>query len=396
MRDNETGAAVSGVYPAQYKVLAFATSALVTSIGGGCFALAVDDHRTRLVRPARARSSSSPASSSEASPPSSVRPSAACSSTGCRTGAFEGRACRSLAEARRAGGRRSSTALLLVLIIFFMPGGVVYGLRWLRSKFLLIRPRLPASCDPRRRGARRRGRAGPDADRVRTDPPTTRGKQSMTRRTTRVALAAVVCLSLVAAACGDDDDDDAASGHHRRRRPRPRLRPTRGRAGDHGSDGDDRCRVHRDHGRRRGRRHRPRRPPTARRRPARPSRSPPTTARADATEALADGEPIKIGFVGPQTGPLAAFGVIGQGMQVIFNKVNEDGGVDGHPLELITKDDAYDPARSAPAVQEAIEGDGIFASVFQVGTPERRRHPSAARRCVRAAGARRHRLPGLG
>ena len=40
MRDNETGAAVSGVYPAQYKVLAFATSALVTAIGGSCFALA--------------------------------------------------------------------------------------------------------------------------------------------------------------------------------------------------------------------------------------------------------------------------------------------------------------------------------------------------------------------
>ena len=38
MRDNETGAAVSGVYPrAQYKILAFATSALVTSVGGGCF-----------------------------------------------------------------------------------------------------------------------------------------------------------------------------------------------------------------------------------------------------------------------------------------------------------------------------------------------------------------------
>jgi ABC-type branched-subunit amino acid transport system permease subunit len=39
MRDNETGSGV-GVYPAQYKVLAFATSALVTSIGGGCFSLA--------------------------------------------------------------------------------------------------------------------------------------------------------------------------------------------------------------------------------------------------------------------------------------------------------------------------------------------------------------------
>ena len=90
---------------------------------------------------------------------------------------------------------------------------------------------------------------------------------------------------------------------------------------------------------------------------------------ASATEALPDGEPIKIAFIGPQTGPLAAFGVIGQGMQVYFDKINEEGGIDGHNLELVTKDDAYDPARSGPAVQEAIEGDGIFASVFQVGTP---------------------------
>jgi ABC-type branched-subunit amino acid transport system substrate-binding protein len=91
---------------------------------------------------------------------------------------------------------------------------------------------------------------------------------------------------------------------------------------------------------------------------------------ADTTEALGDGAPVKIGFIGPQTGPLAAFGVIGQGMKVYFDKINtEDGGVDGHQIELVTKDDAYDPAKSAPAVQEALEGDKIFASVFQVGTP---------------------------
>jgi hypothetical protein len=30
-----------------------------------------------------------------------------------------------------------------VLIIFFMPGGVVFGLRWLRSKIVMIVPRLP-------------------------------------------------------------------------------------------------------------------------------------------------------------------------------------------------------------------------------------------------------------
>jgi ABC-type branched-subunit amino acid transport system substrate-binding protein len=91
---------------------------------------------------------------------------------------------------------------------------------------------------------------------------------------------------------------------------------------------------------------------------------------ADATQPLADGAPIKIGFIGPQTGPLAGFGVIAQGEKVYFDKINkEQGGVDGHQIEVVTKDDAYDPAKSAPAVQEAIEGDKIFASVFQIGTP---------------------------
>ena len=91
---------------------------------------------------------------------------------------------------------------------------------------------------------------------------------------------------------------------------------------------------------------------------------------ADTTQPLAAGAPIKIGFIGPQTGPLAGFGVIGQGMKVYFDKINkEQGGVDGHQIEVVTKDDAYDPSKSAPAVQEAIEGDKIFASVFQIGTP---------------------------
>jgi branched-chain amino acid transport system permease protein len=35
--------------------------------------------------------------------------------------------------------------LLLILIVFFMPGGIVYGLRFLRAKFLVIVPRLPVS-----------------------------------------------------------------------------------------------------------------------------------------------------------------------------------------------------------------------------------------------------------
>ncbi len=96
---------------------------------------------------------------------------------------------------------------------------------------------------------------------------------------------------------------------------------------------------------------------------------PTTNCPADATTPLADGAPIKIGFIGPQTGPLASFGQIAPGMKVLFDKVNAAGGVDGHKIEVVTKDDAYDPAKSKPAVQEAIQGDKIFASAIQIGTP---------------------------
>ena len=94
MRDNETGAAVSGVYPAQFKVLAFATSAFVTAVGGGCFSLAVTTIGPDTFG-LRGRSSSSPGSSSAASPPSSARRSAGSWSTGSRT-------CRSRASSSSA------------------------------------------------------------------------------------------------------------------------------------------------------------------------------------------------------------------------------------------------------------------------------------------------------
>ncbi len=91
---------------------------------------------------------------------------------------------------------------------------------------------------------------------------------------------------------------------------------------------------------------------------------------ADATTALPAGADIKIGFPGPQTGPLAAFGAIGQGIQLYFDKVAaEQGGIDGHKAQVIAKDDAYDPNKSPAAVTELIEKDKIMASAIQIGTP---------------------------
>jgi len=142
MRDNETGAAVSGVYPAQYKVLAFATSALVTSIGGGCFALAsstIGPDTFGLQR--------------------SIEFIAGLVIGGVATilGPFVGGV---LVEwlpywafevnwpiVGKLQGPQAGVlyGLILVVIIFFMPGGIVHGLRQLRAKFLVIVPRLPTA-----------------------------------------------------------------------------------------------------------------------------------------------------------------------------------------------------------------------------------------------------------
>ena len=141
MRDNETGAAVSGVYPAQYKVLAFATSALVTSIGGGCFALAsttIGPDTFGLQR--------------------SIEFIAGLVIGGVATilgpaiggvlvewlpyWAFEVKwPILGKLEGPQAG---ILFGVILVLIIFFMPHGIVYGIRQLRSKFIVFVPRLPA------------------------------------------------------------------------------------------------------------------------------------------------------------------------------------------------------------------------------------------------------------
>jgi branched-chain amino acid transport system substrate-binding protein len=179
----------------------------------------------------------------------------------------------------------------------------------------------------------------------------------MRQRSTRIrlGLAAAVCLSLGVAACGSDDDDADSSATSAappaateaapaETTPAATEAPTETTAAE---------------------------TTVAATEPAPAAFAVPTdNCPADTTEAVADGAPVKIGFIGPQTGPLAAFGVIGQGMKVYFDKINtEQGGVDGHQIEVVTKDDAYDPAKSAPAVQEALEGDKIFASVFQVGTP---------------------------
>ncbi|EOD00331.1 ABC transporter substrate-binding protein [Caldisalinibacter kiritimatiensis] len=79
---------------------------------------------------------------------------------------------------------------------------------------------------------------------------------------------------------------------------------------------------------------------------------------------------IKIGTVGVQSGPLAFIGTpYFAGMEAYFNKVNDNGGVNGRKIELIKKDDEFNPAKSLQAVESLIYDEEVFAIVGHLGTP---------------------------
>lgn len=69
-------------------------------------------------------------------------------------------------------------------------------------------------------------------------------------------------------------------------------------------------------------------------------------------------------------GPAAALGQgMREGILAAFAEANKAGGVKGHQLELISRDDGYDPNRSIQVSKQLIDQDKVFALIGPVGTP---------------------------
>ncbi len=80
--------------------------------------------------------------------------------------------------------------------------------------------------------------------------------------------------------------------------------------------------------------------------------------------AMTSGEPIKIGFLAPLTGPVAAWGKPGlDGCQIWAESINEAGGIvigdTSHPVEFIGYDNEYDPAKARTGATRLIREDGV-------------------------------------
>jgi branched-chain amino acid transport system substrate-binding protein len=79
---------------------------------------------------------------------------------------------------------------------------------------------------------------------------------------------------------------------------------------------------------------------------------------------------ILFGQAAAMSGPSSALGLkMRQGILAAFAEVNAKGGVHGRKLELISRDDGYDPDRSVLQTVKLLNEDKVFALIGAVGTP---------------------------
>jgi branched-chain amino acid transport system substrate-binding protein len=72
------------------------------------------------------------------------------------------------------------------------------------------------------------------------------------------------------------------------------------------------------------------------------------------------GEPYKIGYVTDLSGPFRdAYAPVLEGFQLYMKQLNEKGGIAGHPVITVVRDDQLNAARSAAMSIELINGEGV-------------------------------------
>ncbi len=92
------------------------------------------------------------------------------------------------------------------------------------------------------------------------------------------------------------------------------------------------------------------------------------SAHAADTPGVTDAE-IKIGQTMPYSGPASAYGVIGRTETAYFKMINEQGGVNGRKINLISLDDGYSPPKTVEQVRRLVEDEKVAFLFNTLGTP---------------------------
>ncbi len=150
--------------------------------------------------------------------------------------------------------------------------------------------------------------------------------------------AVLLALSLVAAACGDDDDGGTATDD-------TTGETTDDTSGDDGDGGELEGEIEIAEG-----------------------------TMIDTEDCPSDWDPeagltddeITLYMSLPESGPVAALGGLDDGMRAWFDQMEP---IDGRTINLVSADDAYDPARTLSNVEDVLETNEPFAMTYMVGTP---------------------------
>ncbi len=79
---------------------------------------------------------------------------------------------------------------------------------------------------------------------------------------------------------------------------------------------------------------------------------------------------IKIGHTVPYSGLVSAYGAMGKAQAAYYRMVNEQGGVNGRTIRLLSRDDGYSPPKAVEQTRDLVEGEDVLAIVGQLGTPQ--------------------------
>jgi branched-chain amino acid transport system substrate-binding protein len=78
---------------------------------------------------------------------------------------------------------------------------------------------------------------------------------------------------------------------------------------------------------------------------------------------------ILLGQTMPYSGPASAYGTYGKAQLAFFRMINENGGVNGRKINLLSLDDGYSPPRTVEQVRKLVEQEQVLAIFSSFGTP---------------------------
>ncbi|VIO73108.1 hypothetical protein CI1B_47120 [Bradyrhizobium ivorense] len=77
---------------------------------------------------------------------------------------------------------------------------------------------------------------------------------------------------------------------------------------------------------------------------------------------------IKLGTTAPYSGPASGYGVYGQAQTAYFQMINDNGGINGRKVNLISLDNAFSPPKAVEQTRKLVESEEVFAIAGFLGT----------------------------